>query len=314
MTARDAWPPVRGATPFPSHLIDQVMPLLKDTEWRILCVIVRQTLGWKVGEGRQRKRSDWLTQSQLKARTGRETAALSQAIDTLVRRGLIEVRNDEGEPLLSPEERRRSHGRLFYRLCPGVLQNPGPGAGETNARAEPAGKSEQDTSKTEHSCSETEFRKANITKETGTKYIPYGIERSGIPSPAQDRKQDGKEIKESRTGQPPGSKPPNPDVKRFLQIYQKAFQRRSAYGEPPPLCWGKDGKLVKELLKTYPYERLVELLGQFFESGDPWIRRRGYSLDAFRAAIGPMLINKPRTSTHTSGRWTHIREILGRQE
>ena len=33
-------------TAFPNVLLDQVMPSLRDTEWRLLCVIVRQTVGW----------------------------------------------------------------------------------------------------------------------------------------------------------------------------------------------------------------------------------------------------------------------------
>ena len=55
----DAFP--ARSTPFPSHLLDDAMPLLSDTEWRVLCVVVRQTLGWEDGQG-GRKREDWLTQ------------------------------------------------------------------------------------------------------------------------------------------------------------------------------------------------------------------------------------------------------------
>ena len=89
-------PPRTHVTPFPNVLLDTVMPLLKDTEWRILCVIVRQTLGWLEGAGNghkegDRKSRDWLTHSQLKQRTGRNSAAICKAVHSLVRRGLIVV-------------------------------------------------------------------------------------------------------------------------------------------------------------------------------------------------------------------------------
>jgi hypothetical protein len=102
-------------TPFPNVLIDEVMPHLKDTSWRVLCVIVRQTLGWHDASG-LRKERDWLTRSQLKARTGRNSEAIAQAIDTLVRQGYITAQNSEGVPLKTPQERRRNHGHIYYGL------------------------------------------------------------------------------------------------------------------------------------------------------------------------------------------------------
>ena len=31
---------MKNYTPFPNKLIDEVMPTLRDTEWRVLCVIL----------------------------------------------------------------------------------------------------------------------------------------------------------------------------------------------------------------------------------------------------------------------------------
>ncbi len=97
------------STQFPSHLIDEIMPQLKDTEWRLLCILVRQTFGWK-------KEWDWLSTSQLKARTGRATAAVSHAIETLVRLQLIEVRTMSGHCANSPMDRRKAREGLLFRL------------------------------------------------------------------------------------------------------------------------------------------------------------------------------------------------------
>ncbi|MBX7135757.1 MAG: replication protein [Fimbriimonadaceae bacterium] len=109
-----------GTTPFPNFLLDRVMPRLKDTEWRVLCVIVRQTLGWQLESG-ARKSADWLSHSQLKRRTGRASAAISQAIEMLVQSGLITVRDFSGQSVVSSAERRRSHHRLCFSLHPRVL-------------------------------------------------------------------------------------------------------------------------------------------------------------------------------------------------
>jgi hypothetical protein len=107
------WPRNGGTTPFPNILIDRVMPHLTDTEWRVLVVVVRQTFGWSAGKGK-RKAVDSLSHAQFKARTGRDSAAISRAIDRLVRAGLVVVKDEEGRLMDSAEARRRSMGRLYF--------------------------------------------------------------------------------------------------------------------------------------------------------------------------------------------------------
>lgn len=105
-----------GTTPFPNVLLDRVMPYLGDTEWRVLCVIVRQTFGWQ-------KAADWLSHGQLKTKTGRESAAVSRAIDTLVKRGLILVQDGRDNRLHSSSERRRSRSRLVFAVHPRLVDS-----------------------------------------------------------------------------------------------------------------------------------------------------------------------------------------------
>jgi hypothetical protein len=109
--------PAGGTTPFPNFLLDKVMPRLRDTEWRVLTVVVRQTFGWSLQDGK-RKQSDWLSHFQLKRRTGRSGAALSRAIDVLVRCGLVVVRDSFGCSLESAAQRRRSHSHLSFSIQP----------------------------------------------------------------------------------------------------------------------------------------------------------------------------------------------------
>lgn len=103
-----------NATSVPNFVIDDLMPRLRDTEFRLLLVVLRQTWGW-------RKERDWLTHSQLKRRTGRSSAALSKAITVLVRANLILVRNRAGQVLESPTDRRREQTSLYFSLHPVLI-------------------------------------------------------------------------------------------------------------------------------------------------------------------------------------------------
>ncbi len=131
----------KESAPFPNYLVDEVMPTLRDTEWRILCIVVRQTLGWVSADGKGRKEYDWLSQSQFKRRTGRASEAVSKAVDVLVKRMLIEA-FDGDMTSLSNVQSRRSAYKIYYRLHPRLLERRG---------------------KPEES-SESELRKANRTE------------------------------------------------------------------------------------------------------------------------------------------------------
>ena len=106
-----------GTTPFPNYLLDRVMPKLRDTEWRLLSIIVRQTFGWSDGHGK-RKNSDWLSHAQLKRKTGRSSTAISRAIEVLVWSKLVVVRDLSGRALSEATDRRRARSKLSFSLHP----------------------------------------------------------------------------------------------------------------------------------------------------------------------------------------------------
>ena len=109
--------------PVPAVYLDAVMPTLSDPEWRVLCVVIRQTLGWTGEPGSSsRKGRDWITQSQFRQRTGKSRDAISLAISSLVRRGLIVVESREGAPLPSARSRQNNRDRLYFRLAAIPLQ------------------------------------------------------------------------------------------------------------------------------------------------------------------------------------------------
>jgi hypothetical protein len=100
-------------------------------------VVLRQTLGRRNPDGTLKER-DWLSHSQLKSRTGRAGEAVSSAVDSLVRRGLIEVRGEGGRLLADPAARRREHRRLYFApgaaVRPMLRRSPGGGGKPTGKR------------------------------------------------------------------------------------------------------------------------------------------------------------------------------------
>ena len=106
-----------GTTSFPNYLLDRVMPKLRDTEWRLLSIIVRQTFGWSDGHGK-RKSADWLSHAQLKRKTGRSSTAISRAIEVLVWSKLVVVRDLSGKALTEATDRRRARSKMSFSLHP----------------------------------------------------------------------------------------------------------------------------------------------------------------------------------------------------
>ncbi len=104
-----------NTTQLPNIIIDELLPQLNDTEFRVLLIICRQTLGWieNAATGR-RKAEDWISYSQLIEKTGRNRQAISQALKKLKAKELIHVVSASGQEITE-------HGTLtgvplFYRL------------------------------------------------------------------------------------------------------------------------------------------------------------------------------------------------------
>jgi hypothetical protein len=108
-----------GSVPVPNRLFDDLLPKLTDADLRICLIVVRATLGWRESNGHggwRYKRRDWLTNRLLMKRTGRGSASVSRAVQSLVSASLIRVESAAGELLDSPEKRRRNLGRLYFAL------------------------------------------------------------------------------------------------------------------------------------------------------------------------------------------------------
>ncbi len=71
-------------TKIPNYLVDKLLPSLKDTEIRLIIILLRATTGFQ-NEGKPVT----LPYHKLKKLLGRESEAISKAIDSLRSRGLI---------------------------------------------------------------------------------------------------------------------------------------------------------------------------------------------------------------------------------
>lgn len=275
-----------STTPMPNQLLDEWMPLLGDTQWRLLCVIVRQTMGWSDPTSHStggRKTRDWLTHSQLKTRTGRASAALSAALDDLVQRGLVEVQDERGRVLCTPAERRRARGRLYYRLHPRLGY-----AGDFHTIEQVANRP---LLKDARETSQSEFHKTKTTKENETKdfiNIEFSQSEEGVSKPAS--LQDSTETNDSMIALEVIKSTTNEGHEEatvlagaalyFVSRYREQYLIYHGGKETPPISeagW----ELLHRHLSRHSIEQLEKWLPAFFESTFGYVRRRNYSLESF---------------------------------
>ena len=286
-----------NTTPFPNHLLDEVMPTLRDTEWRLLCVIVRQTLGWHDAKSGGRKSQDWMTRTQLMQKTGRNSEALSQALDSLVQGNLTEVKSTSGKPLPTTALRRQTRGRIFYALHPLLIQRIS-GNGESGNERTEAGeqavdnctKSEHGTSKTEltssvfrHEGRKSEHRKVdkpNRTKETLTKITET---KRGFP---QDNRFEELEealrslFDEERVWDSQSIQQLPLAMQRFVELYSQRYARHFPNSNVP-VIFSSALKRLNGVLAKHSKHELEELLDRFFICELPNVKRQRYSLESF---------------------------------
>ena len=86
-------------TKVPNLLLDTLMPNMRDTELRVLLVLVRSTTGWN-RDGRRVP----LTYRRLSLLTGRHGEAVGKALASLAERGLIHS-DGRGRVTVSGESR-----------------------------------------------------------------------------------------------------------------------------------------------------------------------------------------------------------------
>jgi hypothetical protein len=305
---------LRATTPFPNHLLDEAMPLLKDTEWRVLCVIVRQTLGWQDKQRQGRKERDWLTRAQLKARTGRNTEALALGIDALIRQGFITAVNDQGQLLLTPADRRRNQGRIYYGLSDAwralgierreqspehvvtrdvVMKNASAQSLEGNAAFRKIAVSACSVFGNKAQKSEfTEGEEPNTTKENGTKEKQTKERRtqaSLITSAISEKEEAGKPI------QPVPIMTLTPAMKAFIEQFVSISQEHNIQKADTGLT-SRNWDRLQKLIGKNNVSDWTPHLHRFFKSELEYARRGQYSLAAFLDTCYILLVTRAGTS------------------
>ena len=84
-------PPLSQWTKVPNELFDRLLPVLSDTELRLLMALIRYAFGWKY----PRLHADFSYQ-ELERLTGRKEDALQKALATLSQKGLLSTGRSQG--------------------------------------------------------------------------------------------------------------------------------------------------------------------------------------------------------------------------
>lgn len=71
------------------------------------------------------------------------------------------------------------------------------------------------------------------------------------------------------------------DPREFLNYWGETFQKET--GQPYVFSYGKEGQLIKDLLKVHPLQTLQDVTGQFFR--DEQCKRRGLTIGIFKQEI-----------------------------
>lgn len=91
-------------TKIPDYFIDQLMPILTGSEFKILIYIARKTIGWN-------KERDRISHRQF-LKTGVKPRSISRAIASLEAKNLIEITDQKGN-ILYPQNRKQN-AQIYY--------------------------------------------------------------------------------------------------------------------------------------------------------------------------------------------------------
>lgn len=125
-------------TQVPNTLFDIYLSTLKESELKILLVVLRQTNGWIDIKTGKRKTRDRISRTQFMQKTGLSRKIVSLAIKGLLQKGLLTITDQSGN-LLHLSEDRKGKNYIFYASKLGhilsttsVHSSPAPGYNSTH--------------------------------------------------------------------------------------------------------------------------------------------------------------------------------------
>jgi len=102
--------------------------------------------------------------------------------------------------------------------------------------------------------------------------------------------------KEKVKGKPSSSKNSDPRVTEFIDWWYQEYRNR--FSNPYRFNVGKEGSLIKDLLRDSDLPALQDLARRFLESTDPWVQQiGGYTIGVFATQINKLVsTSKPGPS------------------
>ena len=114
----------------PNYIFDSFLPVLTLAELKVYLIIVRQTNGWVNKATGTRKQSDRISRSQFMTKTGLSRYAISMAVDSLIKKGLIIATDSQNRPLQNTVDR-VGQQEIFYSPTKPKLNFKESGTGRT---------------------------------------------------------------------------------------------------------------------------------------------------------------------------------------
>lgn len=108
-------------TQIPNTLFDTYLPQLKESELKILLVVMRQTYGWIDTKTGNRKTRDRISRTQFMQKTGLSCKIVSKAIKSLAGKELLIITDQTGNLLHNAEERKGKY-YIYYSFKLGHIK------------------------------------------------------------------------------------------------------------------------------------------------------------------------------------------------
>lgn len=110
----------KQTTHVPNEVFDKWLAILTESEIKILLVIIRQTYGWIDRYTGRRKLRDRITRTQFMMKAGLSARIVSKTLNSLLKRGLIQISDENLKPLIYSSDRKGKF-ILLYSINPGNL-------------------------------------------------------------------------------------------------------------------------------------------------------------------------------------------------
>lgn len=300
---------IPNTTPTPNIIFNGLMREMNDTEFRIVMLVVRATLGWEADQKTgMRKIEDWISSKQLKEKTGRHSCALSRAIDRCIQKEWIEARNKNGE-ILDTKGKRKGNN-IFFRLGKAILLSTSSESEEVIVKDQKSFLSSSESKEVlinktslkseevlvDNTSSESKEALINKTSSESTfaeselykrNTIQKGYDEANLVPPSSPPVS-VKDTKKKKVVSEE-NKRLHEETKVLIDYWKKKWQE-GVGKEPTITSWGRYIKQAKPLIKQLGLERLKTLCDAYFITfDDKFIKENNWSLNIF---LTDAIINK----------------------